>query len=153
MAATLNFFQYISAWINNQLKRFGSLELPYSYGSLTGLIHDQVLQVAPVTQVVLFDSTQDLGDFDLLCVETDLDVMIEIVIDQNNTFGTRHMQIKLPGSGVAGKYGPPLTIPSNIAYANSTIAFAAGTLDVIDKINSKNLSATLTANVHVFAVT
>lgn len=111
----------------------------------TGSTYMKTIEVAQNTTKTLFDATNDLTEFDMAFVLSDQDVYLEITIDANNGVGDEYIAIKIP----ADRW---FILPSNVGYANYTVNFGGGTLDVIDRLRVRNLGAT-TANVTVIAAT
>lgn len=118
-----------------------------------GRIFDNRVSVAASSTAELYDASKDLSDFDFLSIETDLNVIIQFVIDDNNGVGERVGTLGLLGSGTAGTFGPCFELHRDDGYANYTVDFAGGTLDFIERITAKNLDATAAATVRLFAFT
>lgn len=115
--------------------------------TVDGIVSDETFSVAASTTVTLYDSTVDsVSAFDFLHVESDEDVMLELITDQNNGVGKEVFTVTVTGGG------EPFVLDSNVSYANYTTNFAGGTLDVIDKILCRNLG-TETATVRRVVVT
>lgn len=132
--------------------RHGSMSEP-TVITFTGEIKNSVVDVAASTTVKILDlSVDQISAFSYLLLASDQDVMIELVTDDGNEVGERVYTIKLIGSGTAGTYGAPFQLLSNVSYANYTVNFAAGTLDYIETIRARNLSATTSAKVRLIAV-
>ncbi|MBK7363157.1 MAG: hypothetical protein IPJ01_12780 [Micavibrio sp.] len=91
-------------------------------------------------------SSSACGDFDFLCIETDVEIVLELITDANNGVGREEFTVTVIPD-------VPFVLASKQSYANYTLAFAAGTLDVIDKITCKNLHATAAATVRRFIAT
>ncbi len=79
--------------------------------------------------------------------------MVELITDQGADVGTVVSTVQVAGTGTTGSYGAGFSLASDTSYANYTTNFAAGTLDVIDKILVKNLSTTQAAKVYFCAIT
>lgn len=147
MTTTVHIYQYMSVTIDGKTYSWGSLVDPASV-SITGLKNERVVAVAASTTVKLFDSSVDpIGSFEICWLQTDFDVMIEFVTDDNSTVGDEPWTNKLRGSGVANKYGPAKLLSYDDSYAGYVKNFGGGTLDVIDIIRARNLSATQAAQV------
>lgn len=115
--------------------------------TVDGRASDETFSVAASTTVTLYDATVDaVSDFDFLWIESDEDVVLELITDQNNGVGKQSYTITVVGGG------PPEILGSNVSYANYTTNFGGGTLDVIDKILCRNLG-TDTATVRRVVVT
>ena len=113
--------------------------------SVAGQNFCQRVTVAQNTTVNLLDVTQDLADFDFLFVVSDQDVMLELVTDDDDGVGEEAYTVEL-------KAGIPFLLASDTSYANYTVNFGGGTLDVITTVRARNLGAT-TANVSIHAWT
>lgn len=115
--------------------------------TVDGRVSDEDFSVAASTTVTLYDATVDsVSAFDFLWIESDEDVVLEFITDQNNGVGKEVYTVTLIGGG------EPFLLGSNVSYANYTTNFAGGTLDVIDKILCRNLG-TDTATVRRVVVT
>lgn len=115
--------------------------------TVDGRASDQTFTVAASTTVTLYDATADAcADFDFLWIESDKDVMLELITDQNDGVGKRSATVEVVGGG------PPVIRGSDDSYANYTTNFGGGTLDVVDKILCRNLG-TETATVRRVVVT
>jgi len=97
--------------------------------------------VATSTTQKIYDSTLQ-GAFKLVAIKSDYPMHIELVTDDDATFGEVAYTIYSPGTSVAGVFGPPIVIPSNISYANYTVNFGGGTIDTINTIRARNISGT-----------
>ena len=147
--ANLYLYSYLVGSVNGERYEAGSLTTPV--GKTVTLAYEIMKSVAPTTTVELFDASKDLSAFQLLWIASDYDVMLELSTDINATYGERDATVELVGSGTAGTYGTPFILTSDASYANYTVNFAAGTLDVIDRIRARNLSSTNTAKVRILA--
>lgn len=122
--------------------------------TVSGFVEDKTFQIGTSTTVKVFDIDESpLADFDYLAIEVDRNAMVEFVTDDDADVGEEVFTIGLLGSGAAGIPGPPLQICRDDSYANYSVAFAGGTLDVIETIRIKNLSGDDTVQAHVFIVT
>lgn len=75
---------------------------------------------------------ESLSDFDYCFIQSDKSgLYAEFTVDNNATYGTEVFALGI-GTII------PLILPTNAAYANYTADFAAGTIDVIDKIRLRN---------------
>ncbi len=153
MSATLKLIRYAIVDIDGKPYRLGHLTEEVTITLGDELVHEHVHSVGPGTIVKIFDVDEDLADFDFLWIESDLDVMLEFVVDDDADVGEVASTFPLEGSGTANSYGVPFILGRDDAYANYTVAFAAGTLDVIETIRARNLDDTDTARVHIFAAT
>jgi hypothetical protein len=118
---------------------FGNASTPKVITLGTGLAGSKPYSVAQNTTKTLFDATTDLADFDCMIILSDQDVYLELTADQNATYGTQLFAPKVLA-------GVPFILGSDDAYANYTVNFGGGTVDVIDRVRVRNLGAT-TANV------
>ena len=109
----------------------------------TGLTFYKMVSIAQSTTGTLYDATTDLSTFQFLLVVSDQDVYLELTADQNASYGTELITTKILA-------GIPFVLGTNAAYANYTVNFGGGTVDVIDRVRVRNLGAT-TANVTVLA--
>jgi hypothetical protein len=147
--ANVYVYSYLVGSINGRRYEAGSLTNPI--GKTVTLAYEIIKSVAPTTTVELFDTSKDLSAFQLLWIASDYDLMLELSTDTNATYGERDATVELVGSGIAETYGMPFILGSDASYANYTVNFAAGTVDVIDRIRARNLSSTNTAKVQVLA--
>lgn len=86
--------------------------------------------------VLLWSAALDLpSSFKLLVLESDQEVVVEFVTDDGNDVGEEVYTVTLSA-------GIPLILGGDGSYANYTVNFAGGTLDVIEAIRAKNLGAT-----------
>jgi len=151
--ATVNCYNYIIATVNGKRYEFGSLTEPQAITAAGNDVYELVTTVATSTAIEIFDVADDLADFDFLIVACDQDLMLEMVVDDNAGVGEEEFTVKLTGSGTTGEWGVPFILSSDVSYANYTQAFAAGTLDKIERLTVKNLSAVTTAQVLCLAFT
>lgn len=147
--ANVYLYSYLVGNINGERYEAGSLTIPV--GKTVTLAYEIIKSVAPTTTVELFDATEDLSAFQLLWIASDFDLMLELSTDTNATYGERDATVELVGSGTALTYGTPFILAGDASYANYTVNFAAGTVDVIDRIRARNLSSTNTAKVRILA--
>jgi len=153
MAVSVQLYQYYIVDIDGKAYRGGSISSPVTV-SAAGQKLDNVYSVATNTVQKIFDVDEGpLSDFDFLWIETDFDVMLELVTDDDADVGEEIYTVPLKGSQTANSYGAPLVLIGDDSYAGYTVNFAAGTLDVIETLRVKNLDNTNTASVHIFAVT
>lgn len=152
MALTLQLYSYFLCTGGAAPQWGGSLHTPVSM-SIDGTFFRRDYSVAVETTVKVFDVDQHLANFDFLWMQTDFDVMVEFVTDDDADVGEVVSTMKLRGTDIAGSYGFPLILAYDDSYANYTVNFAAGTLDVIETIRVRNLSTTDAATVHLTAAT
>jgi hypothetical protein len=103
--------------------------------------------------VTLFTAGTELADFDILLLASDYDLMVELTTDYGNDVGDEPHTFGLLGSGTTGTWGPPLILTRDDSYANYTVNFGGGTLDVIDRVRVRNLSASQAAQCLIMAAT
>lgn len=107
---------------------------------------DRSFPIAQNTTKTLWDATTSpCADFDFLWIETDVEVIIELITDQNAGVGKEVYTTTLYP-------GVPFVLANDQSYANYTTNFAGGTLDVIDKILCRNLEED-TATVRIVVAT
>ncbi len=129
------------------VKHVGGSSVTPQTVSVVGTIKDEVKVVgAAVTWDFWVTGTEEpLTDFDFLFIESDLDgVMVELTTDKGAEVGKVVSTVEL-------KAGKPLMLNSDGSWANYTVDFAAGTLDVIDQIRIHNPAGN--ANVRAVLVT
>ena len=148
---TLNLLQYASVRVDGRIYEVGSLTKPHGI-DVTGLVHEQIHTVGTETTVKIFDIDDDISDFDFLFIESDQDLILELVTDDDGDVGEEVFTVGLDGSGTAGKYGGAFVLCRDTSYANYTVNFGGGTLDNIETIRVRNLNDTTTAKVHIVAV-
>jgi hypothetical protein len=128
-------------------RRFGGAEgevVAITCGS--DAVDDREFSIAQNTTKTLWDATASpCTDFDFLWIESDVEVLLELITDQNNGTGKQSYTATVTP-------GVPFILASDQSYANYTTNFAAGTLDVIDKILCRNLEED-TATVRIFVAT
>lgn len=111
----------------------GSLTVPVEI-EVAGTVLDLRGELAAeATKSLWAASDASPADFDYLWFEADQDCQLEITVDTNNGVGDEILCIKVFAN-------QPFQLIQDSAYANYTANFAAGTLDVIDRIRVKNLS-------------
>lgn len=146
----VNLFQYAIVNIKGRVYRLGSIDVPIPVVELGEGDYGDI-DIAPETTVTLFDvATGRLDQFDFAWIQTDFDVMLELITDDGNDIGQEEATLELKGTGTANKLGPALILGSDASYAGYTTNFGAGTLDKIEKILARNLSESNTASVRVF---
>lgn len=139
MSAILKITQHMEVTIRGITHSFGSLTVPVTKTLASDLPYVQSFSVAQNTTADVFDATTDLSAYDSFWVVSDQDAHLELVTDDGGEVGEESYTIKLLAD-------VPQMIHSNVSYANYTVDFAGGTLDVIETIRVRNLGAT-TANV------
>ena len=146
MAATVKFTYFGTITGNDGVAiPFGDEDVRTTITLGTGVTFYKMVSVATSTTKTLYDSTTDLADFDFMIIFSDQDVYLELTADQNASLGTELLTTKILA-------GIPFILGTNLAYANYTVNFGGGTIDVIDRVRVRNLGAT-TGNVTVLAGT
>jgi hypothetical protein len=129
----------------------GSLDVPvYVPATGTAPPYSNALTLAQNASGTLWDAANGPTDFTFLEIKSDVGdmanglVMIELTVDENNTFGTRYQTFALLA-------GVPFVLASSAAYANYSANFGGGTLSKIQRIRCKNLNSSA-ANVSIRSV-
>jgi hypothetical protein len=152
MASIYN-YSYVLATVNGRKYEFGSLTTPTTIAAAGDDVYELITSVAVSTSIKIFDVDEDLADFDFLLVAADWDLQLQVVVDDDGDVGEAAFTLPVEGSGTTGTWGPPVIFASDDSYANYTVDFAGGTLDVIERLNVKNNSATQAAQVVCLAFT
>lgn len=148
MASTVRFFSYLEVEIEGEKHRIGSLSEARTL-SVTGAALDLRKIIGTSTTWDVWESGADepMTDFDVLCIESELSgVIVELTADKGGEVGTRVFTVELTADC-------PFFLFSDGSWANYTADFAAGTLDVIDRIRIRNVNASSTASVRVLMLT
>lgn len=108
-------------------------------GTLTnGRIKSGSWNLAATTTQDLWSSAEVPASFELLMmipdVVTNATLMVEFTVDRGADIGTELITMKLQN-------GFPFILGSDDAYANYTVNFGGGTLDVIDRIRIRNIGS------------
>lgn len=135
--------------VDGELIAGGSFESPTSI-SVTGEIHQQVFSVEANSTQLLYNN--ELSGFTFLWIQSDRDIILEFTTDVGNDVGDEVYTLELAGTGTANLYGVPFILGSDDSYANYTVNFAGGTLDVIDRIRCRNLDTSNAAKVKIVVV-
>lgn len=143
MSETIKLTSRYEVTVDGQIYSLGSPD-PVSI-TVAGQSFIQRVSVAQNTTVTLLDTTTDLSDFDFAMILSDQDVILELVTDDDASVGEEPYTIGL-------KANVPFVLARDDSYANYTVNFGGGTLDVINTIRVRNLGAT-TANVSIHAWT
>ena len=106
---------------------------------------DKTVDVAASTTVTLFTAGTELADFDFLAITVDGDVMLELSTDINNGVGDENFTVQVTEDC-------PFILGSDTSYANYTVNFGAGALDLIERIRCRNLG-TSTVRVRILLYT
>lgn len=123
---------------------FGSNIEPVSIDIAGAELTNDAIIIAANTVVKVWDKDESgVGDFDFMLLAADRTLYVELTVDIGGEVGTALFTLPLLGTGVDGKYGLPLMLGADDAYASDyTASFAAGTLDLIERIRVKNLDTT-----------
>lgn len=124
---------------------FGSRSAPKEITVSTPGIDVTKLLTASSTWDVWGHTSEDaVSDFDLLVIVSDYGgVIVEFTTDKGGEVGTEVFTVELVAN-------LPLVLGSDGSWANYTVDFAGGTLDVIDRIRVRNpTGASSSANVRV----
>lgn len=145
----------VDAILDGEPLRAGSAMEPVAIDVAGDEKTDDILSIAAEAVVKVWDKDESgVGDFDFLYLACDRTCYVELTVNIANDVGLVLMTLPLLGTGTAGKYGLPLMLGADDAYASDyTAAFAAGTLDVIERIRVKNPSTTLAAKLRRILVT
>lgn len=143
MASTVRLFQRAEVSLDGETLSLGGEFNPLSI-TVDGLLHDQRHSVAAAATAKILDIDEDIASFDFLWIQSDQDIIIELVTDDDGDIGERVGTVGLLADGA-------FVLTTDDSYANHTVAFAAGTLDVIETIRVKNVSSD-TAHVRVVAL-
>jgi hypothetical protein len=128
----------------------GSLSQARSVTLGDGEIISREFKVAAETAVKVWDSAEDeaLGGFDLLWLESDLDVLVQFTTDAGSTDAYDVKTLK--GSGTAGQMGPALVLGSNVTkLLDGSIDTFDGTAGTVGEIWVYNADDTDTARVRL----
>lgn len=148
MTATLRFWRGFHVEVDGVARRGGDIAQPVSI-TIAGAVKDDVKVIGTTTTWDAWASgaEEPLSDFDFLWIESELDgVQVELTIDKGAEVGREVLTITL-------KKDVPLVLADDAGFANYTVDFAGGTLDVIDQIRIRNPDGTNTANVRLFMAT
>lgn len=134
MAVTM-FVHGVVLGTDGQAIPFGSPSTPVQITLGSGLTMKRDVSVAQNTTATLFNTTNDLSDFDFLVITATVDMYLELTTDLDNSVGDEVYTIPLLAN-------VPFILGRDDSYANYTANFAGGTLDVIQRIRVRNLGAT-----------
>ena len=137
-------------WVDNDGRVQGigrtTAEQPRSITYGTGNVHDQTFVIATGSTQELFDVSDDLGDFDVMIIESSQILLLEILIDDDADNGESYQVISL-----AANVPFILSTDDGLASDGTATAFT-GTADVVEKITCKNSSGS-TATIRVVTLT
>ena len=147
--ASVQLYQYFVIDIPGETPRKGgSLSRAKSISLEDGEVSDQTFKVGPATTVKIWDKTENeaMGDFNLLWLEADLDVLLQFTADAGGT--DVYVVEELKGSGTANEMGVARVLNSNLMHKlDGSIDIFDGTEDTIDEIWAYNPDDTDTARV------
>jgi len=153
MTVTIRHYSFVSLDSDGERITLGNRDRP-NLVSVDGSVVKKQVSVAVSTAVTLFDVSVDgISDFNYLWVASDFDLMLELITDDGNDVGEEVYTVPLIGTGRTNEYGIPFVLGDDTSYANYTVAFGGGTLDAIEQITVKNLSASQVARAVLLAVT
>lgn len=153
MTSSIRHYSYATMELDGEIIHLGDMTIPTSIQVAGERVYKQV-PIPVSTTIKLFDTSADLiTDFDYMWIASDYDVMIEFVTDSGAAIGIEQYTHKLKGTQRVNQFGAPMVLTSDVSYANYTINFGGGTLDNIDIVRAKNLSASQIARVVFLAVT
>ena len=135
--ATLDLYQFFTVTINGIPYTMGSMAAPdqITLGDETVFWERRSIAASATWDAWATGTEEPLTDFDFLCCESNgSDVVIELTTDKGAEVGTEVYTYQLTAD-------VPFILTSDDSYANYTVDFAGGTLDVIDQIRIKNLNA------------
>lgn len=128
--------------VGGKVYKWGTPSQPTRHSVTGDNVRDSVVAVANAATALLWTALVDIpSSFNLLVLESDQDVVVEFVTDDGNDVGEEAYTVTL-------KAGWPLTLGADGSYANYTVNFGGGTLDVIETIRCENNSGS-DANVHI----
>jgi hypothetical protein len=93
-----------------------------------------------------------LANFDWAWFQSDYDVVLEFIVDDDGDVGEVAFTLDLLGTGRAKEYGPPIRLHGDDSFANNTSGFA-GTVDVIERITVSNENTSVSAQVFMLLLT
>jgi hypothetical protein len=147
MSNVVRLYAYAVTEIDGDVVNVGNLHIP-NYLTVDGQQEKKIVSLGTETTLKLWDVDDSaLTAFKFLWIQTDYDIMLELVTDDDADVGEEVYTVELQGSGRANVYGMPFILNSDASYANYTVAFGGGTLDVIETIRGRNLDTTNTAKV------
>lgn len=151
--ANVHLYNYLSVNIDGEHIELGSLTTPISRALTNDVAYRRVFSVGTETTQELFDVNDvDLSAFDMLWIACDFDLILQLVTDDDADVGEEIFTLGLLGSATANKYGIPFILARDDSYANYTVDFGGGTLDLIERISVRNLSTTQAARCVILAL-
>jgi len=152
--ASIQIYQYFIADLGGHTVQGGSLSEARSIDLSDNEVTDQVFKIGPETAVKIFDAVENeaMGGWDFLWLESDLDLLVQMVTDAGTTDAYDVKTLK--GSGTAGQPGPALVLGSDATQLlDGTVDLFDGTADTVDEIWVYNSDDTDTARVRLVVAT
>ena len=147
-------YQYFVGEIDGRPIQGGSLSKARSISLSDDEVIDRTFKVATETTAKVFDKTEDgeLGDFNFLFMESDLDVLVQFTTDAGGD--DEYFVFELKGSGTSGVMGPALILGSDLAHQfDGDVDVFDGTEDTVDEVWVYNEDTSDTARVHIVIAT
>jgi hypothetical protein len=121
--------------IGGRVYKFGS-QHPQEFTVTGDNVMDRQVDVAASATVLVWSAAIDLpASFAWLILTSDQDLVLEFITDDDDSIGEEIYTVTLAANA-------PLILASDASYANYTVNFGAGTLDLIESIRAKNLGGT-----------
>ncbi|MHC4121715.1 MAG: hypothetical protein ACYSWO_29945 [Planctomycetota bacterium] len=146
--ASIQLYQYFCGTIDGEPIQGGSLSQARSVTLGDDEVNSQTFKIAAEGIVKVWDAVEDeaMGDFDLLWLESDLNVLVQYTADPGVT--DVYVTQELKGSGTAGEMGVARVLNSDrMDKLDGTIDTFDGTEATIKEIWIKNPSTTDVARV------
>lgn len=111
-----------------------------------GEVFDRTLQIPTAQTAELIELPTDLADFDVLYVESDKEVLLELVTDLGGEVGLKVYAITIAAGG-------SFVLTSDVSYAGYDLGeFHTADADAIENVSVSNESGE-TATVRILAIT
>ena len=147
---TLRLTEHYIVDIDGRPLEGGSLSQQHSV-TVTGTVYDCVFSITASTATKLFDVDEDLADFDFLRIESDKDLILELVTDADNVTARAFFHVPLTGSGTTGEYGPAFILVGDAGkLGNGAYSLFTGTAGNIEEIWAYGAATT---KCHILAIT
>jgi hypothetical protein len=146
--ATISVYQYFEIALDDRTVQGGSLKTAKSITLGDDECNDQTFKIAAEGIVKVWDAVEDeaMGDFDLLWLESDRDVLLQYTADPGVT--DVYVTQELKGSGTAGQMGVARVLNSDrMDKLDGSIDTFDSTAATIKEIWVKNTSTTNVARV------
>lgn len=150
---TARVWQRVEIEIDGNTFGIGSREVPQTITIGDDESFVKTFNVAASGTTEIFDVDNDMSEFDILAVRCDRNLILELVTDDDGDVGEEDFTVGLLGTGTDDDFGPLFILTRDDSYANYTVAFAGGTLDVIERLTVKNLDSSNAAKVQILAAT